>query len=248
MGDELGPEHLRLPPSHLRRLLEAADGPDQDRAWTVFLDAYSRLILYVARQIPRDHDVVMDRYAFVVERLREQSCRRLRAFAADGRGKFTTWLTVVVRRLCLDHDRLKHGRPPKPAADDRSAPPRRLVELVLDPEVLDRLPSGRPSADEELEREQMLQRLGAAVATLSPSDQLLLALRYHDDRSAREIASLISLPTAFHVYRRLNRVHALLRQALTSPLEPERRQTSAAPDSTAVQYRYRSDGPFEPTP
>jgi RNA polymerase sigma factor (sigma-70 family) len=248
MGDKLGPEHPRSPPTQLRQLLEAADGPDQERAWTEFLDAYSRLILYVARQIPRDHDVVMDRYAFVLERLREQSCRRLRTFAADGRGKFTTWLMVVVRRLCLDHDRLKHGRAPKPGARGSSTPPRRLMELVLDPEVLDRLPSGGPSADEELERDQMLQKLGAAVATLSPSDQLLLTLRYHDDRSAREIASLMSLPTAFHVYRRLNRVHGSLRQALTSPIELVRRPSSAGPDSTAVQYRCRSDEPFEPTP
>ena len=32
----------------------------------------------------------MDRYAFSIERLREQNFRRLRTFAADGRGKFTT--------------------------------------------------------------------------------------------------------------------------------------------------------------
>jgi RNA polymerase sigma factor (sigma-70 family) len=248
MGDKLGPEHPRSPPTQLRQLLEAADGPDQERAWSEFLIAYSRLILYVARQIPRDHDVVMDRYAFVVERLREQSCRRLRTFAADGRGKFTTWLMVVVRRLCLDHDRLKFGRRPNPRARESSTPPRRLVELVLDPEVLDRLPSSAPSAHEELEREQGLQKLGAAVAALSSSDQLLLTLRYHDDRSAREIASLMSLPTAFHVYRRLNRVHGSLRQALTSPLGPERSPAGAAPDSTAVQYGCRSDEPLEPTP
>src|SRR5215216_1013107 len=141
MGDPIGSEHPLPCPSQLHHLLEAADGPPQERAWTEFLEFYSRLILYVARQMPRDHDVAMDRYAFVVERLREQNCRRLRTFAADGRGKFTTWLTVVVRRLCLDHDRHKHGRTPwvrNPGI------PRRLVELVLDPEILDRLPDGGP--------------------------------------------------------------------------------------------------------
>lgn len=247
MGDKLGPEPPRSFPTQLRHLLEAADGPEQERAWAEFLDCYSRLILYVARQIPRDHDVVMDRYAFVVERLREQRCRRLRTFAADGRGKFTTWLIVVVRRLCLDHDRSKHGRAPGPGAR-RPTAPRRLVELVLDPDILDRMPGGGPSADEELEREQTLQQLEAAVATQSPSDQLLLALRYQDDRSAREIASLMSLPTPFHVYRRLNRVHHSLRQALTAPPGRERSPTSAETDPTAVQYRYRRNGPFEPIP
>jgi RNA polymerase sigma factor (sigma-70 family) len=237
MDEKLGSEHPRSFPSQLRHLLETADGPEQVRAWTEFLDSYSRLILYVARQIPRDHDVVMDRYAFVVERLQEQSYRRLRTFAADGRGKFTTWLMVVVRRLCLDHDRRKYGRAPGPGSRGPTAP-RRLVELVLDPEVLDRLPGGGPSADEELERAQILQQLNAAVATLSPSDQLLLTLRYQDDRSAREIASLMSLPTPFHVYRRLNRVHDSLRQALTAPPDRERTTTSAAPDPPAVQYRW----------
>ena len=51
MGDELGSDHPRSFPVQLRHLLEAADGPDHDRAWTEFLDSYSRLILYVARQV-----------------------------------------------------------------------------------------------------------------------------------------------------------------------------------------------------
>ena len=96
-----------------------------------------------------------------------------------------------------------------------------LIELVLDPTVLERLSDGRPSADEELEREQMLERLDAAVAALSPSDQLLLTLRYQDNRSAGEIASLMSLSTPFHVYRRLNRVHESLRRAVGEPRDRE---------------------------
>jgi RNA polymerase sigma factor (sigma-70 family) len=203
-------------------------GPAEEHAWGEFLDSYSRLILYVARRLPGDHDTIMDRYAFVVERLKEQSYRRLRTYVADGRSKFTTWLIVVVRRLCLDHNRLKHGRAPPTATP---AAPRRLVELVsVDPSVIDRLPDRGPSADEELHRKQILERLDAAVATLNPSDQLLLALRYQDNRSAREIASLMALATPFHVYRRLNRVHRLLRQALAGG-------SAASDDLPAVEYR-----------
>ena len=247
MGDQPGippPESL---PSQLSRLLEAADGPEQERAWTEFLDFYSRLILYVARRSVRDHDAVMDRYAFVIERLREQHCRRLRTFAADGRGKFTTWLIVVVRRLCLDWDRHKYGRVSQQEGRDPT-PPRRLIELVLDPEVLDRLPDQTPSTDEQLEREQTLRRLEQAIATLAAPDQLLLSLRYRDGRSAREIASLMSFPTAFHVYRRLNRVHGALRQALTATPLLEPPPDGATPDVPAVQYRWRDDEPVEPTP
>ena len=219
MADALGSEPRSFPRA-LRHLLEAADGPDQELAWAEFLETYSRLILHVAHQTPRDRDVVMDRYTFAVEGLREQRCRRLRAFAADGRGKFTTWLMVVVRRLCLDHDRRKYGRAPGPRAGG-AVTSRRLIELVLDPSVLERLSDGRPSADEELEREEMLERLDTAVAALSPSDQLLLTLRYQDNRSAGEIASLMSLSTPFHVYRKLNRVHESLRRAVGEPRDRE---------------------------
>jgi len=235
MGDRLSSEHARFLPSQVRRLLEAAEGPTQEQAWTEFLESYSRLILYVARQTPGEYDIIMDRYAFVVERLREQSYRRLRTYAADGRGKFTTWLVVVTRRLCVDHNRLKHGRPPSPGTRNPVSP-RRLVDLVLlDPEVLARLPDGRPSAEDQLDRKQVLERLEAAVGTLAPMDQLLVTLRYEDARSAREIASLMSLPTPFHVYRRLTRIHESLRQALTAPPGQNRATTSAADDPSAVQ-------------
>jgi hypothetical protein len=113
--------------------------------------------------------------------------------------------------------------------------------VFLDPEGMDRLPDDRPSAEEKLDSKQVLAQLDAAVATLSPGDQLLLALRYEDDRSARQIASLMSLPTPFHVYRRLNRVHVFLRGALNAPLS--RGQNSAAHDPSAVLYRWDSDEP-----
>lgn len=235
MGSQLRPEPPRSLPDPLRRLLDAADGAEQERAWPEFLESYSRLILYVARQMSRDHDTVMDRYAFVLERLREQSCRRLRTFAADGRGKFTTWLTVVVRRLCLDHDRRTRGRKPSATSPDA---PRRPVELVLDSVALDMFPDARPSADEVLEREQARQRVVAAVARLSSSDQLLLSLRYRDNRSAREIASLMSLPTPFHVYRRLSRLHDALRQVLATPADRERH----APAQSLAPLPFNSGG------
>jgi RNA polymerase sigma factor (sigma-70 family) len=247
MGDQSDTPRPDSYPDQLRRLLAAADGSEHERAWSEFLDCYSRLILYVARRTARDHDVVMDRYAFVIERLREQRCRRLRTFASDGRGKFTTWLMVVVRRLCLDWDRHKYGRV-SPQTARSPVTPRRLLEVVLDPEVLDRIPEDRTPTDVQLDWEQTIRGLEAAIATLSSSDQLLLSLRYHDNRSAREIASLLSLPTAFHVYRWLNRLHDTLRQALTSPPRRERAAGGATPDAAAVQYRWRDDEPVEPTP
>ncbi|MGH7584648.1 MAG: RNA polymerase sigma factor [Gemmatimonadales bacterium] len=234
MGEPIHPEHPRAFPDQLRRLLDAPPGAEREMAWSRFLDEYSRLILHVARRLPCDHDVAMDRYAWALEQLQAQDCKRLRGFVADGRGKFTTWLTVVLRRLCLDHDRHRFGRSPaSPGARD-AATPRRPLEVTLPPELIDRIPDRTPAVDERLEQEQMKERLAEAIAALVPGDRLLLALRYQDDRSARDIAAMLRLPTPFHVYRRLNHIHEVLRRTLAASVSDQRRVAGAPPDAPAV--------------
>ena len=244
--DQGGLEQERCLPNQLRHLLEAAAGAE-DEAWREFLHSYSRFILYVARQKARDRDDgVMDRYAFVVERLREDNYRRLRTFAADGRGKFTTWLMVVVRRLCLDHDRHRYGRTPTESLR-RSPTSFHVGEFVQDPAAIDRIPDPRPSPDDLVEAAQGLHRLHAALATLTPDDRLLVSLRYEDGRSAREIASIMALPTPFHAYRRLRRVHRLLREALADRPEANINAGNARLRPPSVQYHWSGDGRLKPT-
>jgi hypothetical protein len=75
----------------------------------------------------------MDRYAWVLDALRQDRHRRLRAFAAEGRGSFTTWLVAVVRRLCVDEHRHRYGRPAGWRArrgGGRAWSRRELVDLV----------------------------------------------------------------------------------------------------------------------
>jgi len=98
------------PPPELVGLLNASDPAAREVAWASFVKSHSRLLLHVARSIGRDYDAAMDAYAYLLELLRADDCRRLRAYAADGRSKFTTWLVVVARRLCLDHLRHRYGR------------------------------------------------------------------------------------------------------------------------------------------
>ena len=50
---------------------------------------------------------------------------------------------------------------------------------------------------------------------LSPSDQLLLRLRFEEDLTAREIAPLLGLASQFHVYRRIETVCGMVRARLT---------------------------------
>lgn len=201
----------RIPPV-LERLLQTSRGPSPERAWSDFLQEYSRLILHAARSFGGSYDEAMDRYAYVLERLRHDDYRRLRMYVADGRGKFTTWLVVVVRRCCLDESRSRYGRPR--GDPDAHRQRRQLADQVaadIDPDLL----PGADSSPEELARARQLnENLAAAIERLDPDDRLLLRLRFHDEVPVAEIARISSFPTVFHVYRRLNGIFEELRRTL----------------------------------
>jgi RNA polymerase sigma factor (sigma-70 family) len=203
----------RSPPQALQALLQADDDAAREDAWDEFIAEFSRLILHVTRSQTDSYDVAMDRYSFVIERLREGDFRRLRTYAADGRGKFTTWLVVVVRRLCADEARRRYGRDRSASTDRRGR--RELVDLVgseidvnLLPDTATALPSDAISAHE------LQEALSVALQQLDPSDRLILKLRFQDDVSVAEIARMLSLPSVFHVYRRLNGIYDRLRVTL----------------------------------
>lgn len=211
MADDLPPE--------LSAVLLAPDQESKDNAWEQFVRVHSRLLLYAARSLGGDHDAAMDRYTFALEHLRAEDFHRLRTYASDGRTKFTTWLLVVTRRLCLDHYRQRYGRTSTNPGDNLSsrnrAARRRLADSMgelIDPAFLD--DSSHQGAELELESSQVQTHLNAALAALGPRDRLLLKLRFEEDLSAREIAGILGLATPFHVYRRLNGLLAGLRAAL----------------------------------
>ena len=206
-----------LPPS-LARLLSARDGTLADKAWEEFVAAYSSLFLHTCRSVTRDRDTAMEGYAFVLEGLREDQFRRLRAYVPEPGTQFTTWLVVVTRRLLLDHHRHRYGRS-RSDADPRRAQHlarRRLEDLAasaVDPdELATDAPAGMP--DLVVRRGELSQALQSALEELTPSDRLLLALRFDDDRSVRDIAATMGLPTVFHVYRRLGTALSALKRAL----------------------------------
>ena len=203
-------------PSELQHVLGTADPAARDRAWEQLVSAHSRLLLHVARTVCREHDAAMDAYAHILEALRRDDCRRLRAYTPDDRTKFTTWLVVVARRLCLDLERHKYGRTQSPDTErqaERTAR-RRLVDLVgadLDPDWLTH-PS--EETDPGTEQREVAAELAAALAALEPRERLLLRLRFEEDLGARDIAAALGFPTPFHVYRRLNALLRRLRESL----------------------------------
>jgi RNA polymerase sigma factor (sigma-70 family) len=211
-------------PSEVADLLASTDPTAQEAAWERFVEQYSRLFLHtihgVLRRPQGDHDQVMNCYAYVLDQLRRDDFRRLRTFDPHGRGKFTTWIVFVVRRLCVDCGRALYGRATLSRADETSASVehaarRRLTDLIG--EELDLSHTKDPSvADPELEvrKAELSEALETAVGHLPGREQLLLKLRFQDELTGKEIARVVGLATPFHVYRKLNSVFRDLRVEL----------------------------------
>lgn len=213
-------EPTEILPDEIVNFLHGETHDTREDSWSFFLARHNRLLLRVAYAAALNREDAMDAYAVVLEQLREHDGRRLRAYRADGRSKFTTWLVVVARRICVDYFRRKYGRY-EPASTDAANVDRTsrlaLVQLVgseVDPTSIADDNAALP--DEALRAQELGARLEAAVRELSNDDRLLLKLRFDDDLSASAIARLVGLPTAFHVYRRLNSVFAQLRARLST--------------------------------
>lgn len=208
-------------PAELARLLASSNDLSREKAWRVFLDTFSPLILHAARSASTGYDEGMDAYASALDALRADDCRKLRGYSADPRSKFSTWLVVVVRRVCIDAQREKFGRASaKEKTDgisDERAARRRLATLTSAAIELESLPDSHgETPDGEVRRHDLHEQLESALADLDERDRLLLTLRFVDDLPARRIAELQGWPDQVVVYRRINQLTALLKQKLLS--------------------------------
>ncbi|HEX2220593.1 MAG TPA: sigma-70 family RNA polymerase sigma factor [Gemmatimonadales bacterium] len=204
----------------LDALLAASDPEAQRVAWEQFLETYSGLLLRSAFHLGRSYDGGMDRYLFVLDQLRSGNFRRLRQFRATGTARFSTWLVVVARRLCLDHGRRHYGRSrgiPNAANECARALRRRLVDMATEQvEVTDLEDDSGPSPETALETGERVRALDAVLEHLDARSLLLLKLRFGNGLTAREISELLGYPSQFHVYRELR---ALLDQVRSALLE-----------------------------
>lgn len=207
-------------PAELSALLGASDPSARQAAWDRFVRKYNRILLHTAHRRCPGYDDAMNRYAHVLEKLREDDFRRLRAYQGEGRARFTTWLVVVSRRLCIDYLRSRYGRERETEESDRATSPghrlrRQLADLVGEDLDLERIPDpAARSPDAGLRERELAEALLEAVQALPARDRLLLKLRFDHELAGREIAELMEFPTMFHVYRRLRKVLAGLRERL----------------------------------
>jgi RNA polymerase sigma-70 factor (ECF subfamily) len=113
-----------------------------------------------------------------------------------GRGSAKTWILTVARNVLRDWR--------------RRASIRRYVNLG----TMHDLVFEAPSPEERLLREEEVERLLDAVATLAETDRELIGLRYGSGLDTAEVAQILGLSQG-SVRTRLWRVLARLRGALT---------------------------------
>jgi RNA polymerase sigma factor (sigma-70 family) len=205
----------------LDRLLRAPDAANREAAWEELISRHTRLLMAVARSFRGDHDDVMERYSYILEKLRESDFRRLRAYDSSSGATLSTWLTVAARNLCLDHHRAKFGRHRAEHPTDKStslrAVRRALSDLTEGDTPADSIPDvSSVPVDALALRGNLDTFLNEALAALTPRERLLITLRFEDDLPASRIAKVVGMPSPFHVYRQLNSILGRLRRALES--------------------------------
>jgi len=202
----------------LNRLLHASDVANREAAWENLIGRHTRLLMAVARSFGGDHDDVMERYSYILEKLREFEFRRLRSYDPSAGATFSTWLTVASRRLCLDLHRARYGRHRSTHRNDKSSvlrAARRALHDSFSSDVdSDTLPDTGSEADSGLIRNERDECLRAELAKLTPKERLLLTLRFEDNLTASRVAGIVGLPSPFHVYRSVNVILSNLRVRL----------------------------------
>jgi RNA polymerase sigma factor (sigma-70 family) len=206
-------------PVVVARLLDPIEPGALDAAWGDFVSAHSRLIFHVARGFGGDRDAVMDRYAHVLDHLRANDFKRIRAYVADGRSEFTTWLVVVAQHACLDHRRHVYGRTNRaeresPTSDDERAARRRLVDLISAEVDLNSLRDNSRGGEDAVREAELYAALDSAIEELPPRDRLMIKLRFEDDLPMAELSRNLGFRNRFYAHRRLTEVLRALRRAL----------------------------------
>jgi RNA polymerase sigma-70 factor (ECF subfamily) len=112
-----------------------------------------------------------------------------------GDSSFSTWLYRFVANACIDRTRRAGAR-----------------ARLADPALLDELPA--PGSQEEaFAHVEIARSVQAAVSTLTPKIRLAIVLRYFEDLSYAEIATVLKCSIGT-VASRLNRGHQILAQQL----------------------------------
>lgn len=200
-------------PATRHTLIQRACDPTDERAWGEFVEGYRAFIFHVLHKVGVDHDDVED----LTQQILVDLTSDLHGYDR-GRGKFRTWLSVVIRhramaylqRQCYRSGRLKVLTELQDTEWDSS---QQVTEL-----------------DAQIQREWAAHVAGLAMDRVRPAfqGQAMEAFElYLDGLSANEISERTGL-TISSVYTLRKRVKKRLYQAIravTGELEPSSPRT-----------------------
>ena len=199
-------------------------------AWHEFIERYTGLLNHTIRRVLRDRDDIATVYVGMLERLYRGQLSKYR-----GESRLGTWLVFVARSAALDHARRLHGRRRRPSADV----PARGVALQTE-RLLEYLAQQRAEGEERmwahnpetlrLEREALAasHRVRAVVEALPPTEREVLALRFEQGLSAREIAGHLGLSSPRRAFTILDAAIRHVRRALQLETEEDTRRMTGS--------------------
>ena len=94
-------------------------GTESVKGWKEFLNIYSKYMLKIIWRYTDDYDTAMGNYLFICSKLVNNDFKILRKFnysINNQKIRLSTYLNVVVNRLCIDCYRSKFGRKRYPKA------------------------------------------------------------------------------------------------------------------------------------
>jgi RNA polymerase sigma-70 factor (ECF subfamily) len=184
-----------------RRVAERDDG-----AFDALVERYQRRAYGIAWSILRDAEEARDLSQEAFIRLYENAHR------FRGQARFSTWFYRILVNLCLDHRR-RH-RWWRRAVVVASPGPRDETGGPLDA-LVDAQPAPVHDPLDDLDREQAMKQLWAAVEGLSPQQRAVLHL-VADDMPTAEIASVLRCSEAtvrVHLHRALVALRKTMRRS-----------------------------------
>ena len=163
----------------------------KDGAWETFLQKYTSLIYHIIWKTLRSEGrgpagsavEVEDVCSEVLAQVVSGDFRMLRSF--EWRCKFSTWLSIVTYRTCLQF--IHRNRHVAFSLDDEAGGPGSGLQLR------DIVPDKNPRAPELLELAETKDKVLEALATLPPRDQLVLKFFYFEGKKYAEIAEILGM-------------------------------------------------------
>ena len=170
---------------------------DKDEAaFTLLVERYQGRAYRLAWSILRDAEEARDASQEAFVRLYQSA----RSFG--GRSRFSTWFYRLLVNLCLDHRRkTRWWRQIFRGTDGAASPGGEHGDGGLE-----RQPAPETDPLESLGKERALDRLWAAVGTLSPQQRAAVILQAQEELSTKEIAKILKCSEAtvrVHVHRAL---------------------------------------------